>query len=78
MAGITVIKSYQRLTASLKDESELSFDSDRAVAEYLAFAEIGELHAGRVDNPLALDVMMEVVERLRNLLIERQSMLHLL
>ena len=73
-----VIKSYHIMTATLKNESELSFDSDRAIAEYLAFAEVGELHAGRVDNQLALDVMMEVVDRMKNLLLERKSVLHLM
>lgn len=76
--SITVIKSHQILINSLESEADLSFDSDRAVAEYLAFAEVGTLHAGRVDNQLALDVMVEVVDRLKNILQEKKSVLHLL
>jgi len=73
MKGITVIKSYQRLTTSLKNETDLPYDSDRAVADFRAFHPIAAIHAARVTNPLAIDVMLEIVSMLQKDLIAKHS-----
>jgi hypothetical protein len=74
---IVDLRSYRKLTESLKTEGDLSFDSDRAVAEYVAFGSVGEVHAERVDNPKALEVMLEVSERINSCLRKRQKVLSL-
>ncbi len=65
MNGVKVIKSYSLLTASLKSSADLSLDADRAVADFRAFLPVASVHASRVTNCLALDVMIEVVENLQ-------------
>ena len=62
---IKVIKSYDLLTASLRSSNDLPQSDDRAVADYRAFLPVATIHASRVTNCLALDVMIEVVENLR-------------
>ena len=74
---IVDLTSYRKLTESIKAEGDLSFDSDRAVAEYVAFGSVGEVHAERVDNPKALEVMIEVSERINSCLRKRQKVLSL-
>lgn len=74
---IVNLTSYRKLTESLETEGDLSFDSDRAVAEYVAFGSVGVVHAERVDNVKALDVMIEVNERINSCLRKRQKVLSL-
>lgn len=74
---IVDLRTYPNLIDSLKTDGNLSFDSDRAVAEYVAFGSVGEVHAERVDNPKALEVMLEVSERINSCLRKRQKVLGL-
>lgn len=57
-------------------EREQSFDTDRAVANYRAFYLTGFVDAERVDDPFALEVMMEVLDNLKNNLQKRKSVLN--
>lgn len=74
---IVDLRTYPKLIESLEKEGDLSFDSDRAVAEYVAFGSVGEVHAERVDNPKALAVMIEVTEKINSCLRKRQKVLSL-
>jgi len=63
MKGIQIIK-YQELTATLTSPSDLDSQTDRAITDYRSFLPVGMVHASRVTNCLALDVMIEVVDNL--------------
>jgi len=70
-------QAYKKLTESLTTPSDLSFDSDRAVTDFRAFEPMAILHSERVDNPLALDVMEEVIDSVKNALQSRKKKIEL-
>lgn len=74
--NIKVQKKYDIFTATLKT-SPISVDVDRAVADFRAFEAIGRVHASRVRNDLALDVMLEIVETLQKDLLSQKKVISL-
>ncbi len=68
------MSKYDELKASLRSPNDLSFDDDRGVTEFRAFKVIGQLHAERVSNPLAMDTMLEVLDDLKNCLQTRRKL----
>jgi hypothetical protein len=56
-------------------EKDLSLDTDRAVANFRAFYATAALDSERVDDPFAIDVMVEVLDNLKNNLQKRRSVL---
>lgn len=68
MREIRVIKSLERLT-----NKQIPVDDRRAVTDFRAFGLIGDLHAERVTDNDALTVMLEVVDGVRNTLLQRQE-----
>lgn len=71
------MSAYKTLTESLKNPSDLSFESDGAVTAFRAFEPIAKFYAERVDNPLALEVMEETLETIKSCLQNRKNMLNL-
>ena len=65
MREIKVIK-YTAFATSLKSPKDVAYETDRAVTDYRAFLPVGAVHASRVTDSKALDVMLEVVENLRD------------
>lgn len=59
----------------IRSAGKVSVDTDRAVCEYLAFLPTANLHADRVTNDEALDVMLEVVEALQIKLARKRNRL---
>ncbi len=51
----------------------LTVDNDRAMTDYRAFYHIGDLHAKKVNDPYCLNVMLEIVENLREQLLSRSN-----
>lgn len=60
--GITVIKSYRQvLNATKKEPASMTYAEDLAVTEFRAFHKTAGIHVERVNHPLALEVLREVV-----------------
>ncbi len=67
-----VIKAYNKLTEAKK---EVAFDDDRAVAEFRGFQEPALVHIDRVSTHDSIDVLIEVVETLRDKVMARKGQL---
>lgn len=61
---VRVIKSHITMVQTLKTPAELDYYSDRAIADYRGFQHTASLHAERVQSPMALTIMEEIVEGL--------------
>ncbi len=70
MRQIRVVKSYTTLTQSLQSPSDLSYQDDMAVANFRAFHQVAHLHATRVSNSLARNVILEILDDLRGTLMQ--------
>lgn len=67
MRSITIIKSATLI--------QVPVDEQRAVAEYRAFEPLARLHSARVCHPESLELMLGVVEGIRDDLIARRNSL---
>ncbi len=67
MNGIKVIKADK--IAALPPN--MPVDSQRAVADFRAFYATAQLHVERISEPKAIDVMLDVVNELRNTLLSK-------
>ncbi len=70
---IKILKNYVRLTESLASPADLSMSEDRAVADFRGFYSIAEVHTSRVQNPLVIDTMCEILDTLRMNLQEQKD-----
>jgi len=60
-------RQYRRLRR--KDLESLSYDCDRAITEFRSFYPLALLHAGRIDNPAAIEeaelMLLEILAELK-------------
>lgn len=62
MKAVRVIKSFSAFTA----QPDIEVMTDKAVTDFRAFFQTAQLHVRRVNDPLAIEVMLEVIEHLQN------------
>lgn len=72
MRAVAIIKSYQHV---VEQKTQLPYDDDRAMTDFRAFWPIAQVHSAKVCDVNALEVMLEVVERVRGELLARKSVL---
>lgn len=65
---VRVLKSFPAFTA----QPDIEMMTDKAVTDFRAFFQTAQLHVKRVKDPLAIDVMLEVIEHLQNDLQQRK------
>jgi len=69
MRTITLIKSYNLAKA------ELPFDAERAIADFRAFEPLALVHSARVCHEDALQIMLAVVDGIRDDLLAKRNSL---
>ena len=72
---IKVIKRYQQLTASLSSPADLPIFEDRAVSDFRGFYSVASVHTQRVENPLVVETMIEILDNLKNDLLSRKKVI---
>jgi len=71
MQKLRIIK-YEQLRVSAP---VIDGQTDRAIADYRGFLPIASVHASRVTSDFALDVMIEVIEKVQAQLLEQRKRL---
>lgn len=68
MRSIKILKSYQAMTRTLKSPDEIAYQDDLAITDFRSFHRVADLHCQRVMSEAARNVMLEVLEDLKEVL----------
>lgn len=69
--NIQVIKRYQAFTETISSPDDIPYHEDAAVTYMRSMHGLATLHCERVSSPEVVDVMMSMVEDIRNVLAKK-------